>query len=437
MLHFGTDGVRGRVGAELTEELVSRLGMSVAEQWPDSLIVIGHDGRESGPTLAAAFARGATSRGREVHYADLLPTPGIARIAQRHRCVGVAITASHNPWQDNGVKVFAPGGRKLTDDEQNLIQARWQAIELSQDDGEHEAASWIDVSYESEYVTALLEGINIDQLNEMSVLVDCAHGATSRVASAITKRLGLRATVLNAEPNGKNINDGCGAVHPDALVAQCARQGVVGVALDGDGDRLIAVDERGNVVDGDRVIALMAIDLAKRGLLAHDTVVVTSMTNLGFHHAMRMQQITVVTTDVGDRHVLAAMEAGGYVLGGEQSGHIVNSLYATTGDGLLAAVLMLDLVRRAKKPLYELAENVMKRVPQLLRNVRVQQRPSDLEALLATELAEERARLGAQGRIVVRSSGTEPLVRIMVEAPTDAAAHEVANRLERILLART
>lgn len=437
MLRFGTDGVRGRVGADLSETLVARLGAVVARQWPDSPIVIGHDGRESGPLLGAAFAGGAASHGRTVHYAGLLSTPAIARLSQLHQWVGVAITASHNPWHDNGVKVFAPGGRKLTDDEQQLIESRWNETEGSAFESGAEVAALIETSFESEYVNSVVHELATAPFDDLTVLFDCANGATSRIAGMIATEIGLRAELLHARPDGRNINEQCGAVHPTALATECARRGMIGVAFDGDGDRLIAVDEHGAIVDGDRLIALMALDLAERGRLAHDTVVVTTMTNLGFHQAMRANEINAVTTDVGDRNVLAAMESGGFVLGGEQSGHIINSLYATTGDGVLAAVLLLDLVRRSGKPLSELAAEVMSSVPQLLRNVRVVERPADVERLLATELAQERAALGADGRIIVRSSGTEPLVRIMVEAPTHEVAQAVADRLERILIART
>jgi phosphoglucosamine mutase len=246
----------------------------------------------------------------------------------------------------------------------------------------------------------------------------------------------LRADIRYASPNGRNINDRCGAVHPEAIAALCAERRRIGIAFDGDGDRLIAVDELGNVVDGDRLIALMALDLQARGMLARDTVVVTSMTNLGFHRAMQQHGVKVVTTDVGDRAVLAAMEDGGYVLGGEQSGHIINLHHATTGDGVLAAVTLLQIVRRAGGSLAEMAGSVMQRMPQLLRNVRVTNKPADVEALLGAELVHERAALGNDGRIVVRTSGTEPVIRIMVEAASSEIAEATADRLERLIVAR-
>jgi len=442
MLRFGTDGVRGRVGVDLLERDVELLGAAVAREWAGADVVIGHDGRESGESLVAAFALGAASHGASISNAGLLPTPALARIAARRGCVAVAVTASHNPWHDNGVKVFAPGGRKLTDDEQRRIESRWHSLgdgarTTSSESRSSDPAGQVTRLAGDEYVQELVGSLGVADFAQQGVLLDCANGATSGVARAVMVALGMRAEAINDAPNGRNINDGCGAVHPERLAAQCAARSVIGVAFDGDGDRVIAVDETGNVVDGDRIIALMAIDLHSRGRLAHDTVVVTSMTNLGFHRAMQERGITVVTTDVGDRAVLAAMELGGYVLGGEQSGHIINALHATTGDGVLAAVLLLDLVRRSKRSLSDLAESVMQRMPQVLRNVKLASKPADVEALIADELRRERSELGDRGRIVVRASGTEPVVRVMVEASTTQIANAIAERLERAVLART
>jgi len=444
-LRFGTDGVRGRVGVDLHEGDVEQLGVAVARQWPGLRIVVGHDGRESGPALLAAFARGAQSQGNAVTNAGLVPTPALALAAKAHACVAVAITASHNPWHDNGVKVFAPGGSKLTDETQQRIEALWHAGEPSEATSTDAsvvtavAGNAPSVSNEivDDYIAALTTTLDIAPFSGANVVVDCANGATSSVVKRITEVLGLNADVRNDAPNGHNINDGCGATHPDALASACAQNGVMGVAFDGDGDRLIAVDELGNVVDGDRLIALAAIDMHRRGALAHDTVVVTSMTNLGFHRAMRAQHIATVITEVGDRAVLAAMEEGGFVLGGEQSGHIVHARHATTGDGVLSAMLLLDLVRRSGGKLSQLSAEVMTRLPQVLRNVRVTNKPGDIASLIADDLAREHALLGNDGRIVVRTSGTEPLVRIMVEAESQALADGVAARLEQAVIART
>lgn len=440
MLRFGTDGVRGRVGIDLVEDHVESLGVAVAQQWQRTEVVIGHDGRESGESLVAAFSRGAAGAGASVTNVGLLPTPALARLAARRDCVAVSVTASHNPWHDNGIKVFAPGGRKLTDDEQQRIERRWHLLgetpRTATPTGTDSSGATGQDSIGA-YVRELVESLGIADFAGQPVVLDCANGATSQVAPAVMTALGLQIETLNAAPNGRNINDNCGAVHPEQLAAQCAARSVIGVAFDGDGDRLIAVDETGTVVDGDRIIALMAADLHARGLLAHNTVVVTSMTNLGFHRAMQRRGVSVVTTDVGDRAVLAAMEDGGYVLGGEQSGHIINALHATTGDGVLAAVILLDLVRRSKRRLAFLADAAMQRMPQVLRNVKLAAKPTNVDALIADELQRERTALGNEGRIVVRVSGTEPVVRVMVEASSLETAHAVAERLEHAVLART
>ncbi len=440
MLRFGTDGVRGRAGVDVVASDIAQLGAAVAREWPGAAIVIGHDGRESGETWLAAFVGGAMSQGSTVTNAGLVPTPALAHAAKRSGCVAVAITASHNLWHDNGVKVFAPGGRKLTDDEQHRIETSWQAGHPVQDKGVPPRSITPTVANSStvanDYVDARSLGLHIAGFAGHELIVDCANGATSGVVAPVMTALQVRAEIRNAAPNGRNINDGCGATYPETLAAACAQRGVIGIAFDGDGDRLIAVDEHGQVVDGDRLIALAAIDLRDRSLLAHNTVVVTSMTNLGFHRAMRRNDISVVTTDVGDRAVLAAMDDGNFVLGGEQSGHVIHALHATTGDGLLSAVLLLDLVRRSGQSLAALAGDVMQRLPQVLRNVRVSRKPDDIELLLADDLARERALLGNDGRIVVRASGTEPVIRIMVEAETLALAEAVTTRLERVVLTR-
>lgn len=439
MLHFGTDGVRGRVGVDLHEADMARLGVAVAREWPGTQIVIGHDGRESGAAWLVAFASGVATQGNVVVNAGLVPTPALALAARDHACVAVAITASHNPWHDNGVKVFAPGGRKLSDDEQRRIELLWQssdAVSPLDPAGVNAIAAQGYVIAQG-YVTALTHGLSLASFGGQEILIDCANGATSTVVSSVMEALQIRADVRHAEPNGRNINDGCGAMHPAALSAECARRGVIGIAFDGDGDRLIAVDEQGDVVDGDCLIALAAMDLLDRGLLTADTVVVTSMTNLGFHRAMAARNITVVTTDVGDRAVLVAMEAGGFVLGGEQSGHLIHALHATTGDGMLSALLLLDIVRRSGRSLADLASAAMQRLPQVLRNVQVTVKPANIELLLANELQRERALLGNDGRIVLRTSGTEPVVRIMVEAVSVALADEVTTRLEQVVRSRT
>jgi phosphoglucosamine mutase len=384
----------------------------------------------------AAFASGVATQGNVVVNAGVVPTPALALAARDNACVAVAITASHNLWHDNGVKVFAPGGRKLSDDQQRRIELLWQSSDAVST-LEPVGVNAVSPHVAQGYVAALTHGLSLASFGGREILIDCANGATSTVVSSVMQALQIRADIRHAEPNGRNINDGCGATHPQTLSAECAQRGVIGIAFDGDGDRLIAVDEQGHVVDGDCLIALAAVDLLDRGVLTHNTVVVTSMTNLGFHRAMAARNITVVTTDVGDRAVLVAMEAGGYVLGGEQSGHLIHALHATTGDGMLSALLLLDIVRRSGRSLSDLASAAMRRLPQVLRNVRVSVKPSNIELLLAHELQRERALLGNDGRIVLRTSGTEPVVRIMVEAVSVALADEVTTRLEQVVRSRT
>ena len=434
-LRFGTDGVRGRVDTDLRATDVARLGACVSRQWPQTPIIVGNDGRESGTSWVEAFAAGARSQGGVVHALGLVPTPALAFLSAQHHCVAVSITASHNPYHDNGVKVFAPGGVKLSDDEQGRIERLWNAA------GDVAAVTTSAVGAPAAGALSVNDYLNhfatVAKLGPQRVIVDCANGAMSEVAPRVLASLGLDVEVLNATPNGRNINDKCGAVHPQPLAERCAALGCIGLAFDGDGDRVIAVDERGNIVDGDRLIALAALDLHRRGQLHENTVVVTSMSNLGFHRAMRQSGVAVVTTDVGDRAVLSAMSDGNFSLGGEQSGHIIFSQHATTGDGLLAGVVMLDLVQRSGESLHALATKVMQSVPQVLRNVRVSRMPKDLDGLLGDELRSERAALADDGRILVRASGTEPVVRVMVEALSQERAEAVAERLVHLVETRT
>ncbi|NDF81999.1 MAG: phosphoglucosamine mutase [Actinobacteria bacterium] len=456
-LRFGTDGVRGRVDTDLRATDVARLGACVSRQWPQTPIIIGNDGRESGTSWVEAFAAGARSQGGVVHALGLVPTPALAFLSAQHHCVAVSITASHNPYHDNGVKVFAPGGVKLSDDEQGRIERLWNAagdvaavampavgapaVGAPAVDTTSSAASAEAVSPAQSDSPSINDYLNhfttVVTLGRQRVVVDCANGAMSEVAPRVLTSLGLDVEVVNAVPNGRNINDKCGAVHPQPLAERCAALGCIGLAFDGDGDRVIAVDERGNIVDGDRLIALAALDLHRRGHLHEDTVVVTSMSNLGFHRAMRQSGVAVVTTDVGDRAVLSAMSDGNFSLGGEQSGHIIFSRHATTGDGLLAGIVLLDLVQRSGESLHVLATNVLQSVPQVLRNVRVSRMPKDLDGLLGDELRSERAALADDGRILVRASGTEPVVRVMVEALSQERAEAVAERLVHLVETRT
>ena len=430
-LKFGTDGVRGPAD-ELTDELVAALGVAAAEVLGGVTgFVIGRDTRASGPRIEAALAGGLAAGGARPETLGVLPTPAVAWVCAACGVPGAVISASHNPWHDNGIKFFAAGGRKLPDDVEERLEAALEARLAAGDppppaDWVAEApppgaANWVDAVVQS------LEGRRLDGLR---VVVDCANGAASSVAPDALRRLGAEVEVLHAEPDGRNINDGCGSTHPgDLAAAVVARGAAVGLAFDGDADRVLAVDETGALVDGDHLLALFAVDLRSRGRLAGDRVVVTVMTNLGFRLAMAEQGIEVVETAVGDRYVLEALDRTGGSLGGEQSGHIVLADLATTGDGLLSGVQLLDLVVRSGRPLSELAAGAMTQLPQVLVNVRVAERRADIAEAMAEEIAAEEARLGERGRVLIRPSGTEPLVRVMVEAESQETAREVADRL--------
>ncbi len=433
-LRFGTDGVRGPAD-DLTDELVAALGAAAAEVLGGAAgFVIGRDTRASGARLEAALAGGLEVGGARPETLGVLPTPAVAWVCAACNVPGAVISASHNPWSDNGIKFFAAGGRKLADDVEERLEA---ALDRLTAEGAPippalfvpEAPppgldSWVDA------VVSSLEGRRLDGLR---VVVDCANGAASSVAPEALRRLGAAVEVLHADPDGHNINDGCGSTHPGDLQRRVVETGAaVGLAFDGDADRVLAVDEAGELVDGDHLLALFAVDLRDRGRLADDRVVVTVMTNLGFRLAMAEQGIEVVETAVGDRYVLEALERTGGSLGGEQSGHIVLADLATTGDGLLSGIQLLDLLVRTGRPLSELAAASMTQLPQVLVNVRVAERRADIAEAMATEIAAEEAALQGRGRVLVRPSGTEPLVRVMVEAETPERADEVAHRLAEV-----
>ncbi len=427
---FGTDGVRGVANAALTPAYVLQLGRAAARVLGAPRILIGRDTRRSGPLLEAALAAGLACEGVEVVLGGMLPTPAIAHLAQADAIAAAVITASHNPFADNGVKLFSVGGRKLPDDIERRIEAELAALgepaRAGADVGTITAAS----GGGERYVEHLVGLFDPSAFTGLPIVLDCANGAMSEVAPAAFRALGAEPSVLHATPDGVNINARCGATSPGSLAAAVVDAGApMGLAFDGDGDRLIAVDHAGTVVDGDRIIALLAADLRARGRLAHDTVVVTVMSNLGFHRAMEAAGIDVVTTAVGDRYVLESLDEGGFSLGGEQSGHLIVRELATTGDGLLAGLLLVDLVRRSGRPLAELAAEAMTVYPQLLVNVKVAHRRADIAELVADEIAAVEAELGADGRVLIRPSGTEPLVRVMVEALDADLARSSADRL--------
>lgn len=422
-LRFGTDGVRGRALSELTEADVAAVSRAAATVLGAGRWLVGRDTRESGPALEAAVACGLRAAGAAPESVGVVPTPALAVLSAAWGCPAAMITASHNPYHDNGVKFFAPGGAKLSDETERAIEAAvvdvpLGPVELPSTDGL--------TGYRDHLVARFPAGA----LRGMRVVLDCANGAMSAIAPVVTEALGAEVSVIHAEPDGRNINDHCGATHPADLAAAVVAAGAdLGLAFDGDGDRVIAIDERGDIVDGDRMIALAAVQLQAEGALAHDTVVVTVMSNLGFHRAMRAAGIQVAVTPVGDRYVLEALAAGGYSIGGEQSGHIIYPDAATTGDGLLAGLRLAHHVHSRRVSLHHLAAEVMTAYPQVLLNVGVATRHPDIADELATEIAAAEAGLGGDGRVLVRASGTEPLVRVMVEAATADLARGTAERL--------
>jgi phosphoglucosamine mutase len=433
MLHFGTDGVRGVAIDELTPELARDLARATSRVLQPVAVVIGRDTRESGPALEKAIIDGCAAEGVPVYLLGVAPTPAVAFASERNGWVGIAITASHNPWADNGIKVFASGGVKLDDVEQIEIERVWHA--LTAEPAPVALGTVHDASHiVAEYATHRFNIIG-GSLAGLSVVLDCAHGAMSSVAAEVFHVAGANVEVINASPNGRNINEQCGATSPQALAQHViATRADLGIAFDGDGDRLMAVTATGRVIDGDYLMAIAALDLSSRGLLRNKGVAVTVMSNLGFHHAMRNHDVDVVVTPVGDRNVLVALDEYDFVLGGEQSGHIVHRAHATTGDGLLAALVLCEYLVRSKESLDE-AVTIMETYPQVLINVRTENRVHDPVADIASQIAAAEKELGDEGRILVRASGTEPLVRVMVEAANESLAHSTAEALALALIA--
>ena len=440
-MKFGTDGVRGVAHEELTTEFAVRLARAAAcVLGADGArtVVIGGDTRESTPAFDVALTEGFNAEGIDVVRLGVVPTPLVAFEAQRSDAMGAMVSASHNPYQDNGIKLFAPGGTKLTDDVEARIEAELAALDNPRRRSpvgslRTTEPAVVAVNGSSGYVDHVLKVLEGRDLNGLKVVLDAANGAASAVAPAALRRAGAEVIVVADAPDGRNINDRCGATYPQFVATEVVEHGAdIGIALDGDADRLIAVDHQGNIVDGDHVIAICALDLRSRGLLAHNTVVVTVMTNLGFKLAMEKAGIHVVVTGVGDRYVLEALAAGPYSLGGEQSGHVIFSDHATTGDGLLTALALLDVVQRAGRPLAEIAAETMMSLPQVLVNLRIATRVSDVAELMADDVARAESELGASGRVLLRASGTEPLIRVMVEAPTAERAQASADALAEI-----
>lgn len=439
-LRFGTDGVRGKAFDELTVADAVQLGEAAATVLGGDRAVIAHDTRASGPQLVAGLAAGFARGNVTAEFMGVAPTPAVAHVAASDAIVGAMVSASHNPWFDNGIKFFAPGGRKLSDSEQTAMEAA--VASAAPADADLDATATIASMPTAErrvgdWAASLKTTVAADALTGLTVVLDCANGAGSHVAAPVLADLGADVTVMANEPTGRNINDNCGSTHPDALGEVVVSLGAdIGLALDGDADRLLAVDASGQIVDGDHIIAMCAIDRHERGVLVDDTVVVTVMTNLGFRLAMQERGIHVAETPVGDRHVLESLEANGWSIGGEQSGHVIFPELATTGDGLLTGIQLLDTLRRSGRTLADLAAASMTQLPQVLQNVAVATKVPDVAEQLATEIEQAASGLGERGRILVRPSGTEPVIRVMVEAPTADLAEATCTTVSNAVRAR-
>ncbi len=445
MALFGTDGVRGLANGTLTADLALTLAQATAVVLGQGRIasarktagkrltaVVARDPRISGQFLSAAVEAGLASSGVDVLEAGTLPTPATAfLIDDIDADFGVMISASHNPAPDNGIKIFARGGVKLPDIVEQRIEEAMTGPKLQPTGGDVGRVTQFSDA-EDRYVMHLLASLP-HRLDGLHVVVDCAHGAASGVSPETFRNAGAKVTVIGADPDGININDGVGSTHLDKLAAEVVRTGAdVGIAHDGDADRCLAVDADGTIVDGDQIMAILALSMKERGVLRGDTLVTTVMSNLGLHRAMAANGIRVETTAVGDRYVLERMNEGGYSLGGEQSGHVIMSRFATTGDGVLTGLHLCAEMARTGKTLAQLA-SVMTVFPQVLVNVRgvERTRATDADVVAAVEVA-ERA-LGDSGRVLLRPSGTEQMVRVMVEAASEADARRIADELADIV----
>ncbi|MGH3662823.1 MAG: phosphoglucosamine mutase [Micromonosporaceae bacterium] len=436
---FGTDGVRGKANADLTPELALAVAVAAAEVLNEQaasrrpVAVVGRDPRASGEMLEAAVVAGLSSAGVDVLRVGVLPTPGVAHlVADCGADFGVMLSASHNPMPDNGIKLFAAGGHKLPDEVEDAISdvvAAASTTPRSRPTGAG-VGRVRDLADAQERILAHLTSTTPYPLDGLRVVVDCANGAASQIAPETYRRAGADVIAIHAEPDGLNINDGCGSTHLESLhKAVTIHNADVGIALDGDADRCLAVTADGSDVDGDQIMGVLALAAQQAGTLAENTLVATVMSNLGLHIGMREHGITVLTTAVGDRYVLDELRAKGLSLGGEQSGHVVMPAYATTGDGVLTALHLLARMASTGQPLADLA-SVVRRLPQVLVNVAVTDKRRAVAApdvVAAVTLAEQE--LGDAGRVLLRPSGTEALVRVMVEAATEDQANAVAGRI--------
>ena len=435
MALFGTDGVRGVAGVDLTADLAFNLSTAAASVLADlgefaghrPTAIVGQDSRASGQYLEEAICRGLSSAGIDVYRVGILPTPAISFLVQdRGADLGVMISASHNPASDNGIKFFDRTGSKLADQIEAKIESVFGQI-VSSSNG---AGSVIeDLGAKESYIQNLLKSLN-GNLTGIKVVVDCANGAASFVAPELLKRAGAEVIAISASPDGLNINDNCGSTHLENLIARVRSEGAdIGIAHDGDADRVLAIDDKGSVIDGDFILGILAQDME----LPTKTVVGTVMTNLGLIKALEEKGIKFIATAVGDRYVLEEMLAGGHTLGGEQSGHIIMSQYANTGDGLLTALQLISKLKRSGKSASELA-SFMKRYPQVLINVSgVSKERLSSNQVISKAVVDVQQKLGDKGRVLLRASGTEAIIRVMIEAQELSLAQELASELATLV----
>jgi len=438
VLRFGTDGVRGNADTDLTTPLLFALGRAAARVIGAGEFVVGRDTRASGPRIEADLTAGFATEGARVRSLGIASTPAVAFFAQRANVPAAIVSASHNPWSDNGVKLLSRDGRKLAPEIETEIETQADllfdpALPRVAEPSARSTPPDDDHADLDPYVRHLLSALAGRSLDTVHVVLDCANGAASEVGPRALRATGARVDVINASPDGRNINAACGSTSPQTLQrAVVERNADLGLALDGDADRVIAVDEHGALVDGDQIMVMAALDWHQRGMLRHNAIAVTVMSNLGLRRALSAAGVDIVETPVGDRNVIAAMTGHDLAIGGEQSGHIVFADLATTGDGVLTGLIVGDLLARRGQPMSVLAA-YMTRLPQVLVNVRLApgvdlELPSvrDAARLVETDL-------GERGRLVLRSSGTEPVVRVMVEAPTEAEAASAAARIRAAL----
>lgn len=443
--YFGTDGVRGVANKELTPELAFKLGRfgaivlskNIEEDKPE--VLVGRDTRVSGRMLEYALVAGLLSAGAEVMRLGVIPTPGVSYLARsQNAAAGIMISASHNPAEDNGIKFFGSDGFKLSDEQEAEIEA---LLDNDEDDYPRPSAEGLGTSEEFnegslKYTQFLTQTIS-DDLSGIKVVLDGANGATSPLINRLFADLDTDFDVIGVSPNGLNINDGYGSTHPEALAKRVVEtEAQVGLAFDGDGDRLIAVDENGDIVDGDKILYICGKYLADQGRLKQNTIVSTVMSNIGFYKAIEKHNIESVKTGVGDRYVMEEMRKNGYNLGGEQSGHIIFLDHHTTGDGLLSGIQLLHVLKQTGKKLSELASEVTT-YPQNLENIRVTNKHTAMnDEEIKAVIKEVEEELGDEGRVLVRPSGTEALVRVMVEAPTDEEVEKYCTKIANVVRER-